>query len=163
MAHDQDQQIIEQPVDRRLPAAIIGKGFRQQQIADRRQRRVRRKRQQHEFGQPLADRIAGFAAQIDRCADKIGAAPGAHRETVRAAAREEDQHRLVNRDIGHARPAQRQRALLQQVEMPAIAELRGRAQIAREKGPGGGGGVGEERGKDIHGTICNESGTNMHR
>ena len=38
VSHDQDQEIVEQPVERRLAAASLGKCFAKKQIADRRQR-----------------------------------------------------------------------------------------------------------------------------
>ena len=57
MMHDQDQEIIEQPVERCLAAAASENASPIKRSQTGRQRRMRCERQNDEFGQALPDRV----------------------------------------------------------------------------------------------------------
>lgn len=83
---------------------------------------------------------------------------------MKRCAREEQQRGFVHRDVGMSGLRERERAAVQEVEVAAFGELRGGAEIAREEGPGGGRGVGEQRREMVgsahrRGTIGNVVGT----
>ena len=136
VSHDQDQEIVEQPVERRLAATSFGECFADQHIADRRQRWMRRERQDHEFGQALPDRVALSAAEFDGRTNEIGAAAGINCETVDSATREKQEGWLIELEIDLASLGDRERASLEKVQVAFIGELRLLAKIAGEEGSG---------------------------
>src|SRR6202008_4978233 len=99
---------VEQPVERFLSATSFGECFAEKQIADRRQRGMRRERQDDEFGQPLPDRIALSAAEFDGCANKIGAAFRIDCEAVGAPTLEKQEGRFIKLQVASASLDERQ-------------------------------------------------------
>jgi len=150
VAYDQDQEIVEQPVERRLAATSFGECFTEKQIADRRQRGMRCERQDHKFRQPLSDRVALSAAELDGRADEIGAALRIDRETVGSTTREKQQGWFIKLEIGLASLDDRNLAALEEVQVACTRVLHRLTQLACEEGSGPRCHVGEKGSEGVH-------------
>ena len=134
MSHDQNKEIVEQPVERGLAATSFRECFTEKQIADRRQRGMRRERQDHEFGQPLPDRVALSAAELDGRANEICTALRIDSETVDPATGEKQEGWFIKLEVAPAGLDDRKLASREKVQVSRIGELRRLTQLAGKEG-----------------------------
>src|SRR5262249_14953619 len=111
---------------------------------------MRGERQDHEFGQSLPDRVALSAAELNGCANEIGATLRIDYETVDLTTREKEESRLINRQVTLAGLDECQLAAPEKVQVTHIGVLHRLTQRTCEEGPGPRRGVSKQGGERVH-------------